>query len=50
MNAGYKGLINQLSPGSLQQFKKEHLAEVAVAQDGDSLWLVADSWYCKVMK
>jgi ubiquinone/menaquinone biosynthesis C-methylase UbiE len=38
-NAGYRGLITQLSEIDLARFKKEHLAEVAAFDDGQGLWL-----------
>lgn len=44
-NAGYRGLITQLSDSDLAEFKKAHLAEVADVADERGLWLNIDAIY-----
>ncbi len=47
-NAGYKGLIDQLSPEQLAQFKHDHLSEIeAITTDG-CFELNADTWFALV--
>ncbi len=47
-NAGYKGLIDQLSPEQFVQFKKDHLAEIEVITTNGRFELNADTWFALV--
>jgi ubiquinone/menaquinone biosynthesis C-methylase UbiE len=38
-NSGFRGPVAQLSPGDLERFKSEHLAEVEQLQDDQGIWL-----------
>ena len=49
-NAGYKGLINQLSCDALKQFKQRHLAEVDAIAIKGSFELNADTLFCLVRR
>ncbi len=43
--AGFRGLINLLSPADLERFKKEHLMEVQALASGEGIWLDVDVLY-----
>lgn len=43
--AGFRGLVNQLSPSDLERFKKEHLKEVQDLASGEGVWLNVDVLY-----
>jgi ubiquinone/menaquinone biosynthesis C-methylase UbiE len=38
-SAGFRGLLQQLSPEELKRFRKEHLQEVATLATADGIWL-----------
>jgi len=38
-NAGFRELVNQLAPGDQEQFRREHLQEVAALQTEKGIWL-----------
>jgi len=44
-SAGYKGLLNELGPEHLPDFKAAHMAAVEKDSQNGKLELVADSWY-----
>lgn len=44
-NAGFRGLIDQLSQKNLEKFKADHLKEVAALADSNGLWLEVDVLY-----
>jgi ubiquinone/menaquinone biosynthesis C-methylase UbiE len=37
--AGFRGLVNQLSPSQLEKFKEEHLAEIQNLATDEGIWL-----------
>jgi len=38
-NAGYRGLLNQLSENDLQRFRAEHLVEIQTTASDEGIWL-----------
>ena len=38
-NSGFRGPVSRLSPGQLDRFKAEHLAQVATLADTQGIWL-----------
>ncbi|MCI5144792.1 MAG: methyltransferase domain-containing protein [Candidatus Electrothrix sp. AR3] len=44
-NVGLRGLVDQLSPNELVQFKKEHLAEVQELASDQGIWLEMSALY-----
>ncbi len=44
-NAGFRGLINELSEQECEKFKKAHLTEVGALCNGSGLWLEIDVLY-----
>ena len=43
--AGFRGLVNQLSPSSMQKFKEEHLKEVSELSTNGGIWLNIEVLY-----
>ncbi|MEQ6341392.1 MAG: class I SAM-dependent methyltransferase [Gammaproteobacteria bacterium] len=43
--AGFRGLVNLLSPSDMERFKKEHLTEVQELASGEGIWLNVDVLY-----
>jgi ubiquinone/menaquinone biosynthesis C-methylase UbiE len=44
-NAGFRGLVNQLSQNDLEKFKREHLAEVEELKTDQGIWLEISTLY-----
>ena len=44
-NAGYRGLLNQLTENDLQRFRDEHLAEVQTTASDEGIWLEVKAIY-----
>lgn len=45
--AGFRGLVNQLKPDALTEFKREHLADIQQRATADGIWLDVDVLYFK---
>lgn len=43
--AGFRGMVNQLSPDDLKRFRKEHLEEVQKTKKKDGIWLDVEVIY-----
>lgn len=43
--AGFRGLVNQLSPTQLEKFKEEHLAEIQELATDEGIWLDVEVLY-----
>lgn len=48
--AGFRGMVNQLSPADLQKFKDEHLGEIQETMSKDGIWLDVDVIYTSGIK
>lgn len=48
--AGFRGLVNQLSPADMEKFKQEHLAEIQKLATDEGIWLNVEVLYTVGMK
>ena len=49
-NAGFRGLVDQVPENELDQFRKDHLAEVEQLKGDDGIWLDAEVLFFKAIK
>ncbi|MFV1996688.1 MAG: class I SAM-dependent methyltransferase [Acidiferrobacterales bacterium] len=49
-NAGFRGMVDQVPEAKLDQFRKEHLAEVEQLRDEEGIWLDAEVLFFKATK
>ena len=49
-NTGTRGIVNQLSPQNLEQFKSEHIEEVKTYSTGEGILLKVEVLYTMGVK